>query len=283
MSRQLSKAELECIGTVSRLAEKLAIPIFVIGASASELAFNSPHGIPPHRSTRDWDFGVQVESWAAFTKFKEALLGTGQFRADAIREHRLLNIAGIPIDLVPFGGLEIDGQIRWPGSGSMMDVIGFSDACEHCAKVDVAANLRLNVALPPLLAALKLLAFADRKDTTDRDILDVWHLMTHYLEAGESHRIWEEPIASALGEEYDWRNASACVLGYDVARDCRPATVARLLPIVATLSDPFSRYVGPLIRPLLSQEEEMKNREEVAERFGWLKRGVEIGARSRGS
>jgi hypothetical protein len=84
------------------------------------------------------------------------------------------------VDLIPFGGLEVNGHIEWPQSKSEMNVIGFSDAYDHCMEVTLGDKLCLKVAPPPVLVALKLLAFADRKDRTDRDVQDLWHFISNY-------------------------------------------------------------------------------------------------------
>lgn len=281
MKHDLNKSELECLRIISRVAGDLGVPIMVVGATARQLVFNSPHGIRPYRSTMDWDFGVRVPSWEAFGQFPMALLDTNAFRPD-LREHRLIYAAtDMPVDLVPFGGLEADGRIQWPVSQSEMDVIGFSDAYAHCVKVELGPALLMSVVTTPLLVALKLLAFADRKDDTDRDITDLWHFMGHYIDAGQSARLWEEPLVSAIGEDFEWASASAFMLGYDVARACRRETLERLTPIIPELIDPYSPYIAPLIGHCESQRAEEAKRRQISRSFLGLRKGFELAAARR--
>jgi predicted nucleotidyltransferase len=275
MSQPLSQHELECIGAISRLAEDMGIPILVVGASARELAFNSPFNIAPHRSTKDWDFGIRVESWDVYTRFRDALLKMGSFHLDPVRENRLVYTTGMMVDLIPFGGLEVNGHIEWPQSKSEMNVIGFSDAYDHCMEVQLSDNLRIRVALPPVLAALKFLTFADRKDRTDRDIHDLWNFISNYRYAIQETRLWNEPFVSARGDDFDWSCAGAFLLGYDVASACCLETVERLTPIIAMFVDPYSRYITPLIGSYSSSDEQ-KKREDIAKNFDWLKKGIEL-------
>lgn len=279
MNPQLPPSDLECIRTISRLAAQMEIPILVVGAGARELIFNAPHGIRPHRSTKDWDFGLRVATWDMFRNFKAALLSRGSFRPEYDSEHRLIHKAsGVKIDLVPFGGIETDGRIQWPRSHSLMDVIAFSDAYDHATEVELDEGLRVRVATTPLLAALKLLAFADRKNETDRDIKDLWHLMEHYIDAGQSGRLWEEPIISSIGEDFEWTCASAFTLGYDMACVCRPETVSRLMPTIAGLIDPYSPYVASLVGYHESQQAEEMKRQKIGKSFLCLQRGIELAA-----
>lgn len=283
MSLQLSPSELECIKTISRLAATMGIPVLVVGASARELVFNGPHDIRPHRSTKDWDFGIRVENWNVFRQFKEALLATGSFSSEYDSEHRLIHKeSGMKVDLVPFGGIESNGRIQWPQTKFEMNVVGFSDAYDHATEVELDEGLRLRVATTPLLAALKLLAFADRKDETDRDIEDLWHFMEHYIDTGQSGRLWEEPTTSQIGEGFEWTCGSALLLGYDMARACRPETMSRLRPVIASLLDPYSPYVATLVGYHESQEAEEAKRQQIGKNFLWLQRGIELAAQKAG-
>jgi predicted nucleotidyltransferase len=67
-----------------------------------------------------------MSNWEDFYQLKEKLIHKG-FQ-ETSRDHRLLHSAtGLPIDLIPFGGLEVDGHdIKWPPEFEIvMSVAGF--------------------------------------------------------------------------------------------------------------------------------------------------------------
>jgi predicted nucleotidyltransferase len=253
----------------------LAIPIFAVGASARWLVFNLPNDIPLHRTTTDWDFGICVSDWSGFRQLRDRLRAQSDPFAQGRYEHELIHVSsGTKIDLVPFGGLEDDGHIRWPVSGTQMNVFGFSDALENAIQVDLAADLKLPVATIPLLVALKLFAFSDRKNQDDRDLSDLWHVVENYPLEGRESELVEEPLSQIVDEYFDWEFARPLLLGFDVGRACQRATVARLLPIVDELGDPYCGAIYRLIHRPASAEWEEKERHRVSTSFLWLVKGM---------
>lgn len=201
---QLSNSELECLRSVRRAADELGIPIIAVGANARRLVFDSPTRIPIHRITTDWDFGVRVPNWTVFHQLRTKLIDQSDSFTQGPYEHRLVHKAtAINIDLVPFGGLENEGEIKWPGSDLKMNVFGFADAYENAVELELAQGFRLAVATIPLLVALKFFAFADRWQETDRDLLDVWHVMRHYLSGEREAELFDEPLSSIVTEDFD--------------------------------------------------------------------------------
>lgn len=175
---QLTESELKCLRSVCRAADELGVPIFVVGANARRFVFDSPNQIPIHRITTDWDFGVRVPNWMVFGRLRTKLIAQSDAFSPSQQEYRLIhNATGIRIDLVPFGGLENEGQIQWPDSTATMNVFRFSDAYEKANQLPLAPDLRMSFAKIEHLVALKFFAFSDRREETDRDLSDVWHIM----------------------------------------------------------------------------------------------------------
>ena len=277
MKLTLSQNELECLRDLQRGASAHAIPIVAVGASARQLVFDTPHGIARHRSTNDWDFGVRVANWEAFAQLRKMFTEQGGAFNVGDDEHRLVHLkTGIRIDLIPFGGLENDGRIRWPDGGLEMTVLGFSDALEHAIEVDLGENVRLKVATTPLLVALKIFAFYDRHKETHRDLDDLWHVMRNYPIEGQEFRFFEEPTAAMIGEAFNWDFAGIVLLGIDVARACSSNTTRQMIDIVATLCDPYSGLISPLVRPVYSVEDEETQRRQISNSFDWLRRALQL-------
>jgi predicted nucleotidyltransferase len=54
---------------------------FLAGATARDLILVNVDGLRPGRATRDFDFGIGVESWTQFELLKEGLFATNEFSA----------------------------------------------------------------------------------------------------------------------------------------------------------------------------------------------------------
>lgn len=278
MNHSLSQNELECLRDLQRVASGQAVSIVAVGASARQLVFDTPYGIPVHRTTTDWDFGVRVANWEAFHHLRALFTKQGGTFKTGDSKQQLVHVkTGIKVDLVPFGGLENDGRIRWPDDGLEMTVLEFSNAYEHAVEVELGEAFRLKVATTPLLVALKVFAFSDRCATTDRDLRDLWHMMQNYLTPNQERRLLEEPLATLVGDDFDWGNfAGALLLGFDVGRACEPDSIRRMLDIVATLCDPYSRSINPLLRQAYSDEDENTQRQNISNSFDWFRRGLQL-------
>ena len=113
---------------------------FVGGALARDLLLFHVFGEPSGRATRDVDVTVFVEEWAVFEGLKAYPLATSRFTAAAGTAHRLLYApGGIPLDLVPFGGVEGPaGRVAWPAEREVvMSVVGFREAAHTSIPVAV--------------------------------------------------------------------------------------------------------------------------------------------------
>ena len=64
---------------MSRVAESLHIPFFVVGAMAREIILVYCYNIRTTRATEDIDFGVQVSNWEKYELMREGLVATGSF------------------------------------------------------------------------------------------------------------------------------------------------------------------------------------------------------------
>ena len=52
--------------TIALIAERLNLPVLVVGATARDAVLHYAHGTPIQRATTDIDFGIQVASWQEF-------------------------------------------------------------------------------------------------------------------------------------------------------------------------------------------------------------------------
>lgn len=121
---------------MDRVARLTNLQYFVVGATARDILMYHLHGFPLTRASPDIDFAMAIENWPAFEALRVALLQEPTFRPDAKIQHRLHYSPavgdGFPVDLVPFGGVEIfPSQVAWPPDMAVvMNVAGYAEALD---------------------------------------------------------------------------------------------------------------------------------------------------------
>jgi len=210
------------IGAVQLAAEGLDVELLIVGAFARDLHLRYGYNLAPLRQTEDLDIAIAVPSWEAFAALRERLISAHGFAEVLGIQHQLRyrfpNLM-LPIDIVPFGGLErADRTIAWPPSGDeVMDVFGFREARASAVMMTLPGNVAVNVVSLAALAILKLTAWQARHyEAPRKDAYDLQFIIKHYLDAGNHDRLWEEFSAWAAAADFDYEIASARMLGNDI-------------------------------------------------------------------
>jgi predicted nucleotidyltransferase len=161
--------ETQALQDLQSIASSLGVPIMIIGAGARLLILDWKHDLVSTRTTKDWDLGVKVNSWEEFHRLRQTLLeGVAPSFTPSKLLQRLIHVSGVPVDLVPFGGLaRADGTIVWPDDQTEMTVLGFNEAFVHSDWIELGADVKILVVSIPALVVLKLFAFADRDRIDD--------------------------------------------------------------------------------------------------------------------
>lgn len=216
---------------IDRLAREADCSYFVAGATARDLVLVHVHGLRPGRATRDVDFGVAVQNWEQFTKLKQRAEASGAFRAHPHAIQRLFFIdaetgAELLVDLIPFRGVTSSYyMIEWPPNRDVvMNVAGFEEALESSVPLLVEDGLSVRVASIPGLAILKLVAWMDRRNITNKDAADLYQLIVTYGDAGITDRLYDQEMALLEAHGFDTQLADADLLGQDAVRLCRHST-----------------------------------------------------------
>jgi predicted nucleotidyltransferase len=198
---------------------------FVIGAAARDLIFEYVYDARIQRATEDLDFGVAVETWADYDSLKTQLIGSKKFKKDPQQEQRILWTEKveqeIPIDLVPYGGLETgESTIAFPPSEDFtMSTLGFLEVSQNLLTLEISKGFSVELASPAGVALLKFVAYNDRPAQRRRDIQDIFYIAENYLAAGNEDRLYD-PQSGDTGlledENFDYRTAGARLLGRDI-------------------------------------------------------------------
>ena len=118
------------VADVDAVVAPLGVEILIAGAFARDLHLLHRHGIEVQRQTEDIDLAFALPDWSAFETLRQGLIASGAFLSVTHAAHRIRHRNNLPVDLVPFGGMESrDRTIAWPPRGELvMDVFGFREA-----------------------------------------------------------------------------------------------------------------------------------------------------------
>lgn len=217
--------------------QALGIDVFVGGAMARDIMLTHVYGQAVRRATRDVDIGLYIDSWERFTALKNRLTATGAFFEVHGMSHRMqyLRPGGIPLDLIPFGGVAGEDQtIAWPpGHDVVLNVAGFQEGLDSADMVDLGEGLAVHVCTLPSLSVLKLLAWHDRGNENNKDASDLLVLAQAYASAGNTDRLYEEEAWLLEMAGHDPDLAGAALLGKDAATLCSPRTAQQVRSILA--------------------------------------------------
>lgn len=230
------------------VAQPLGIDYFLIGAAARDLMLQHAHDIAPFRKTEDVDFAVSVSGWTIFARLRTALLDSGHFSERSEKAiHKLRHKAsGLPLDIVPFGGIENpDRTIRWPPDHhTLFDCFGAREAFEVSIHVQLPNEVTLRVASIPALALLKITAWEDRKHShPGRDAGDLLLYARHYMDCDNYDRAALEHSDLFTKDNYDHEATGARLLGRDIANLLDKRSVEPVLSILMPQAD----VDGPLL------------------------------------
>jgi predicted nucleotidyltransferase len=251
------------------IAKQNDIPFVLVGANARLLAFDLKYGIPSIRTTKDWDIAVQVD-WQSFEGLKAALTGGDKplFAKINLNEHRIRHVNGVLFDIIPFGGVETEnGTIVWPKTEQQMNVLGFREVYQHAEQLPIDDNLSVPVATAPGLAVLKIFAYHDRR--RDDDLRDLYFIVDNYDKAGNEERIFDELADLLSTGELDYEAAKAFLMGFDVRRIISTQTYEGLSELMKDLqlTDPYSTHLALLVTRWGDEEEEQRQRLQIAKLF----------------
>lgn len=221
-----ARTELRGLARVASALEAAAAPLgvefFLMGAAARDLILQHAYGIETRRVTKDVDFAVMVRDWNAYDALRSALMTGGEFSArPGPATHRFRHTSGLPLDIVPFGGIERpDRTFAWPPEHStVFECFGMAEAFAASISVRLPEEVQLKVAPIPAQAVLKIAAWRDRMYTfPGRDAGDLFMFLRHYMDLGNFDRSTTEHRDLFEANDFDYVEAGARLLARDMAR-----------------------------------------------------------------
>lgn len=234
-------------GALQAVAAPLGVEFFLMGAAARDLILRHAHGIEAPRATEDVDFAVMVRDWQAYGALRTALIASGEFSArQGPATHRLRHGSGLPLDIVPFGGVERpDRTFAWPPEHStVFDCFGVAEAFAASVTVRLPDAVQVRVAPIAAQVVLKLAAWQDRKHThPGRDAPDLLLFLGRYTDCGNLDRMASEHQDLFDAEDFDYAEAGVRLLARDIALLVGRIGIERLLTILVPEAD----EAGPLL------------------------------------
>lgn len=218
----------DLVGVIS----SLNLPMILIGAGARLLIFDQRFG--EGRSTKDWDVAISIDSWEVYKELREFLTTGDSPRFKSTRNpHRFVHIkTNIEVDIVPFGKIgEPDQEIIWSDSGNSMNVSGFAEALLH-AKTATIDDLEIQVIDTPAFIVLKVFAWGDRRERTDKDLEDIDFILLRYE---DDERVYSELVEELAGGEVDFLDANIYLLGRDIYKILHEKTLVELSSLLSRL------------------------------------------------
>jgi len=276
LTGKIDKKSVTILSEIDRIADKLQLPYFIVGATARDILLQHAHDIHSTRATVDIDIGVLVSDWNQFQALKQALVGTGKFNSTR-QTQRLMYGDEFPVDIVPFGGIaQGEDSISWPPDyENEMSIAGFRECYQHAISVIASKKPELVVKVVSLagLAIMKIVSWDDSSERRGKDAADLFIIIRNYIAAGNVDRFFQEEGDILREEDSDYDLSSAHFLGREIGRHASPATKEKLVNILereASLSQGHRIAIDVLRRDKFQTE----SYEKIVEHFNALLRGL---------
>lgn len=280
LSGKLDPLLSEVLSLVSQVAASLNIPFFIVGAMARDIVLEHCYKLPPRRSTRDLDIGVEVAGWDEFNNLSQALISSGKFKGT--EQQHVLMYGEFKVDIVPFGGVSPDQKIiSWPPEHAViMSILGFKEAYDTSLLIRIhdAPVLEVRVPTVPGMALMKIISWNDRYPERPKDAEDLLFLMDHYASTGNEDRLYGQEARFMEKEGFDIDLAAIRLLGHDMATMATKMTRDLVKGILSGEFDDDDDHHRRLIRDMIGSSFAARERvDNIREKLKRLRQGFDEG------
>jgi len=202
----------KALEALEKAFQEFHIDYYLIGAFVREVWTDHLKNLPFKRITRDIDFAIYINEHKQYDKLKLHLIEKAGFKEN-IEPYRLHTPDNNIVDLIPFGGIEQNGEVLIKGHKVMeLSVFGTKEVTE---KAEVIED-NFKVITLPGFSVLKLIAWHDTVSRT-KDLEDFYYILQNYGDIVTDDLYLEENLH--LLEEYDEvRFSGARLLGREMLK-----------------------------------------------------------------
>jgi predicted nucleotidyltransferase len=212
----------EVLETLQNTFDNLQIDFFIIGAVARDIWYAESGRTS--RRTKDIDFAVFVGNRNEYEVIKQHLREKEGYRDTRGNSFVLLTPRGTQVDILPFGGIENDGESQNSGQGlTNIRVEGMHEVFEAGTKpVTASTGREFQVASLPAIILLKLIAYDDRPEERQKDARDIANILESYFEL-QSNLIYDYhndlfAVGEAEQEQLVLEEVAAKVVGREIKK-----------------------------------------------------------------
>lgn len=202
----------DALDVLEQAFQEFQIDYYLIGAFVREVWTDHIKTLPNKRATRDIGFAIYINEHEEYDRLKQQLVEKAGFKEHK-EPYRLLTPDNNIVDLIPFGGIEQNGEVLIKGHKVVeLSVFGTKEVTE---KAKVIEN-NFKVITLSGLATLKLIAWYETDDRA-KDLEDFFYILHNYSEIATDDLYLEENLH--LLEEYDEvRFSGARLLGKEILK-----------------------------------------------------------------
>ncbi len=235
LSGKLELASLSRIlAPIVQRAGVLGLDWLLIGAAARDLVLEHARGCERARATLDLDVAVCVRCWEDYDRLKGAFVKGNGARLHLDTKQRISFPGGAEVDLVPFGGLEEDGEIVWPPEADhRMNVRGLREALDHAEHVLLPESVKIRTLTIEHLTCLKVLAWRDRgHEKRLHDSVDIAYIFKNADRIVCLDELYDSHLELMKECDYDHKTAGIQLLGERLRQTLLPETREALTRIL---------------------------------------------------
>lgn len=249
MTKELDPNLIEAARSFQLIAQAANVPTILVGAFARDIYLSKISSLKAYRKTKDVDFAVLVESWAAFEFLRNQLFHSHLFspHPNVNVPHKIYYQHSIEVDLVPFGPLvDKDGLLRcWPNDfGNTMNLTGFNEAFRSSV-IKNLGNLEIRTLALESLVVLKLVSWNDQKDRI-KDAIDLALIIQEHANLPDrSELLWSNPYSDLVTIEEEYEDQVARLLGRQIGLiGLTPLTMNLVKEILTRESQPDNNLLA---------------------------------------
>ncbi|WP_345949036.1 nucleotidyl transferase AbiEii/AbiGii toxin family protein [Mucilaginibacter sp. PAMB04274] len=250
---------------------QLNIDFYLIGALARDIWY--ARGDKQFRTTKDVDFAIMISNKDDYEAVRNYLIDNKGYREVKTNSFVLLTPADIQVDILPFGEIEINDEVKFEGAGlTSIKVNGFSEVYLTGTEiVKLATGHTFKVATLPAIILLKFIAYDDRPEVRSKDARDIINIMLHFFDL-QADLIYDSHADLFGGEEMELEDIAAIVIGREIRKiaDSNENLFKRMDTIMDGLL--LAKEDSAFVRNMVS--ESGRTVEEILYLLTWLQIGL---------